>query len=178
LPFYSASNLVKKVEKKAQFAYHIPFMRFGWNRFGTEENIIPFQDCGATRNNAPTLSMIVIAWEREIGVHAARKRTDHSFQWKTTSRPEITSICGSTSFIISILLPLTILFILYLYGCISLTFFLWLSVCRSSPALKSPSHISCWHSKDKTRNGIVFQYKFASEIWDFHCGDYEEYSPL
>lgn len=153
-------------------------MRFGWNRFGIEENIIPLQGCGATRNKELTLSMIAIAWEREIAVHAARKQTDHSFQWKTTSRPEITSICGSTSSIISILLPLTLLFVLYLYGCISLTFLLWLSVCRSSPTIKSQSHIPFWHSKAKTHNRIVFQHKFVSEIWDFHCGDYEKYSPL
>jgi hypothetical protein len=51
LPFYSASNLVKKSKKKkAQLAYLL--CGLVEIDFGIEENIISFQDCGATRNNA------------------------------------------------------------------------------------------------------------------------------
>jgi hypothetical protein len=93
LSFYSSGNIVKIFFKKTAALVSLsPFLRFGSNRFRIEENIMSLRACGATRRSALTLSMIAAAWGREIGVHAARKRTEHSFQWKTTSRPEITSI--------------------------------------------------------------------------------------
>lgn len=45
----------------------------------------------------------------------------------------------------------------------SLTPFLWLSVW---PAIKSQSHVPSQCQQAKIHNGIVFRYKFASEIWE------------
>jgi len=156
LPFYSTSNPVKrKWSNKAGLA----FVRSGWNRFGREENIISFGDCGAynTEMYVHFINDCDCMWEGKlVFMQPANRRTAHSGGRQRHAQKSLPFVV-QFFYHLSCYLSHFPSFYISMAVCVSLTFFQWLSVCCFCHPIKSHFHFAFNTHKLKFTAGLYFR---------------------